>query len=196
MTRSDRSVVLPPGDDGELGVLLERHIPALHAFVRLRMGEALSSRESSADVVQSVCRELVRARGTVEFVNDAAFKSWLYSAALHKIMQKARHPGAQRRSTGREVAVDPDVASPVDLNLVTPSRVVSAKEEVERLEAAFAKLSSEDREVITLKKISGLSHAEVAERMSRSVEGSRTLLRRALVRLSALLQPERPGREE
>ena len=65
--------------------LLERNMPALQAFIRLRMGNALSARESSSDVLQSVCRELIAARGHVHFDGEAAFRSWLYTAALRKI---------------------------------------------------------------------------------------------------------------
>jgi type IV pilus assembly protein PilW len=66
----------------------------------------------------------------------------------------------------------------------TPSGVLQAREEVERIEAAFDALPDDYREVITLSRIVGLSHAEIAERSGRSEGATRTLLYRALGRLA------------
>ncbi len=69
----------------------------------------------------------------------------------------------------------------------TPSRAAQASEEVERIEAAFDGLPEEYREVITLSRVLGCSHAEIAARMGRSEGATRTLLYRALGRLSGVL---------
>lgn len=173
--------------DAALALLLERNMPALRAFIRLRMSDALSARESSSDVLQSVCRELIAARGHVRFDGEAAFRAWLYTSALHKILEKARRHGARMRHTAREHAGnDHDLANSYG-TCITPSRDASAREQVERFEAAFARLSETDRQVIALAKIAGLRHAEVAAQMNRTPESTRTLLRRALIRLSALM---------
>lgn len=177
-----------PVDDRELEQLLERQLPALQAFVRLRMGAALAARESSADVLQSVCRELLAARDRVAFEDEAAFRGWLYTAALHKILQKARHHGTGKRAVEREVAVDVEQLSRCYATCVTPSQVASAREQVTTMEAAFAELNERDREVITLARIAGLPHERIAAILDCSVEASRTTLRRALVKLAGLMQ--------
>ncbi len=179
-------------DETRIAELLEQNMPMLQAFIRLRMGPALSARESSADVLQSVCRELIEERGRFDFRGDAALRAWLYTAALRKIMQKARHHRSDRRNVGREAgAADPDAALlQCYASCVTPSRDASAREQVERFERAFQELSPDDQEVISLTKIAGLSHAAAGEQMGRTAEASRTQLRRALVRLAALLEPE------
>lgn len=178
-------------DDARLAQLLEQHMPTLQAFIRLRMGPALAARESSADVLQSVCRELIEERETFDFRGDAALRAWLYTAALRKIMQKARHHKSARRNVARETGTDPDKAL-LDCyaKCVSPSRDASAREQVERFEMAFRQLSEDDQEVISLTKIAGLSHAAAGEQMGKNAEASRTQLRRALVRLAALLEPE------
>jgi DNA-directed RNA polymerase specialized sigma24 family protein len=48
-----------PGDQLAIEALLERHLPGLRAFVRLRAGPAVRTRESTTDVVQSACREVL-----------------------------------------------------------------------------------------------------------------------------------------
>ncbi|MEM7199796.1 MAG: sigma-70 family RNA polymerase sigma factor [Planctomycetota bacterium] len=168
----------------ELTGLLERHLPGLRAFVRLRMGKALAARESTSDLVQSVCLELLATRRGLSFADDAAFRGWLYTAALHKISQKARHHSSQKRSPNHEEDADLQRIADCYAACVTPSQDASAREQVATMEAAFADLDEREREAITLVKIAGLQHEQVASIMGCSVEASRTLLRRALVRLA------------
>ena len=47
------------GDRGALLELLERYLPELRAFIRLRTGPRLLARETPDDLVQSVCREVI-----------------------------------------------------------------------------------------------------------------------------------------
>jgi len=169
------------------GQSLARHLEPLTAYVRRRMGPRLSARESCDDIVQSVCRELLTAEARLHFPNEEALHGWLRTAAMRKILQKARHYRSQRRSAGREVA-DAHASHVAAFGApLTPSRDASAREEVERFETALARLSAADREVITMIKVAGLSHEEAAQRTGRSVVASRTVLRRALIRLSELL---------
>ena len=62
---------------------------------------------------------------------------------------------------------------------------------MQRLERAFAQLSDEHREVITLAKLVGLPHRDIAARMGRTEAASRVLLHRALYWLGVLL--DAPG---
>ena len=79
------------GDGAAMDRLLERHLPALRAFVRLRAGPAVAEHESNSDLVQSVCREVLEGAGAFEYRGEAAFKSWLFTTALRKIVEKDRY---------------------------------------------------------------------------------------------------------
>ena len=61
-----------------------------------------------------------------------------------------------------------------------------AREELECIETAFDELPERYREVITLSRVCGLTTAELAERLELSEHYARTLLSRALARLSRL----------
>jgi hypothetical protein len=63
--------------------------------------------------------------------------------------------------------------------------------DMRRLEVVFAQLPEDYRQVITLARIVGLSHAEIAGEMGRNEGTVRVLLHRALVRLGWLLHQER-----
>lgn len=181
-----------PDDPDDFAEVLERLLPSVQAFVRLRMGAAVSARESSSDVIQSVCRELLEDReSSFEFRGEEALRAWLHTAALRKIMQKARHHNASRRAVDREIAFDADPAlAATYASCVTPSRNASAREQVVEFERAFWKLGPTDQQIITMIKVARLSHAEAAKHLGRTPEAARSLLRRALVRLAALLRPE------
>ena len=60
---------------------LERWLPELEGFVRLRVGRSLSPRESCADVVQSTCREILEHAPRFHTGGEEGFKRWLFHSA-------------------------------------------------------------------------------------------------------------------
>ncbi|MBL8723575.1 MAG: sigma-70 family RNA polymerase sigma factor [Planctomycetes bacterium] len=181
-------------DRDELENLLAANLPAVRAFVRLRTSAAIRARESRSDLVQSVCREGLETADQIEHRSDAAFRGWLFTAALRKLVARDRAMHTLKRARHREVSADAAEASNAALfdayaTVTTPSAVVSAREQVQRLEQAFEELSEAHREVITLAKIAGLSHQEIAAQLQITEEASRQLLRRAMIRLTRILDP-------
>ncbi|MCA8953339.1 MAG: sigma-70 family RNA polymerase sigma factor [Planctomycetes bacterium] len=176
---------------GDLEALLVEHLPYLRAYVRLRSNRAIRARESGTDLVQSVCREVLQGSSGFEYRGDGAFRRWLCTAALRKIVERDRAMKTQKRDVRREQVAATDTAQGALLDayatVSTPSVVLSRRENIEALEVAFDQLPEEHREVISLAKIVGLSHAEIAEQTGRSEAATRQLLRRALVKLRLLL---------
>jgi RNA polymerase sigma factor (sigma-70 family) len=189
------SMSLPPsqppphhGAGPNLEALLSQHLPGLHAYIRLRAGRMLLAKESAADIVQSACREVLEDRGQVVFDSDGMFRHWLYQAAERKILDRARHWKREKRDAEKEVgSLDEELWTGAYREIRSPSGHAIAREEAERLEAAFAKLPAEAREVIVLSRVVGLSHAEIAAELDRTEGSVRTLLSRSLAKLSALL---------
>ncbi len=177
------------GDAASLNTLIERHLPALFAYVRLNIGPKLRRREASGDLVQSICREVLADAGAFRYEGEGAFRVWLYTQALHKIRHRAEFWGAQKRDPGKEVP--PPDRSGHDGGLFdayqsfcTPSRAVMRRETIERIESAFAELPDDYREVILLSRVVGLTRTEIASRMGRTEAAIRNLLPRALAALS------------
>jgi len=178
------------GDRAAIGALLERHLPRLQAFVRLRMGPELRAFESSADLVQSACREVLQHLERYRYRGEDEFRRWLFATALRKVQNRVRYLRAERRA-GRRVERPPeasaageDALAELAQTLATPSRQAMLHEQIERLERPFAALPEHYREVITLARVVGLSHAEIARQMGRSEAATRVLLFRALAALS------------
>jgi len=186
------------GDGPAIDELLHRHLPALRAFLRLRAGPAIRARESAADLAQSVCRELLQQMPTFDYRGEAAFKAWLFTAAMRKLVERQRYYEADKRDVGREVHAAATTES-ADLlavygHVLTPSRNAQAHEAMERLERAFDALPPDYRDVIVWHRIVGLSQREVGERMGRSEIAVQRLFARAMAKLSAHLpDPEATG---
>lgn len=182
------------GDRGALETLLERHHGELHAFVRLRFGQLVGRRESSWDLVQSVCREVLEHADRFQYGGDDGFKRWLFTTALRKINDRRAYYLAGKRDVLREVQGSGSKDSEDDLmqhyrTFSTPSRAASDREEVARVEAAFDVLTDEQREVLTLAHLGGLSRGEIAEQIGKSEGAVRVTLHRALAKLSTELTP-------
>ena len=173
------------GDRDALDQLLQRYLPQLHAFVHVRLGPQLRARESSLDVVQSVCRQLLEAR-RFDFRGEDRFRGWLFTAALNKVRERHRRLQSDKRDVARE---EPTPAVLTALaHLVTPSQEAIGNETAAAVREALGALGEDHREVITLSRLVGLPHAVIAEVMERSEQAVRQLLARAMLQLTRELR--------
>jgi RNA polymerase sigma-70 factor (ECF subfamily) len=182
------------GDARAIESLLERNLPTLRAWVRLRCGPVLRARESSSDIVQSACREVLENLDRFRWNGEAGFRAWLYATAMRKIADRAEHWGAQKRDAAREVplhAPGPDGDTQVlDVyrSFCSPSAIATGRETMERIERAFERLTGDERDVIVLARIAGLSGPELAAELKCTEAAARQRLFRALARLSEALE--------
>lgn len=176
--------------------LLERHLGSLRSYIRVRLGRQLRHKESSMDLTQSVCRQVLQNFDSFDYRGEESFRHWLLRQAENKIRDRQRYWYRSKRDTGREdheaqtfVSGGPRKVAPAALqDLCTPSRHMAGREELARLETIFARLPEDFRTIIHAAKIEGLTHREIAERMGRSTVATRTLLSRALARLANELE--------
>lgn len=179
------------GDPTAIENLLCRNLAALRAFVRAKAGPRLLARESASDVVQSVCRELLEDLPVLHFDSEPAFRAWLFRAAWHKLVDRARRLETDKRDVARERVLASDAGDDHALaTFLTPSRDACAREDLARLEQAFDELPDEYREAIVLHKVAGLSYGEISAELGRSEGACRNLVYRGLARLAELLGPD------
>lgn len=182
------------GDENAAAVLLEQYLPRVRAFIRLRMNDALRKRESCSDLVQEVCVDLLRAQENFEYRGEAEFRSWLFQAALNKVRERQRFWMSNKRDVRREVkpavGTDSTRLSQIYLTLGTPSRQIMAEEHMQRLEAAFDELPDHYRQVVTMARVAGLPHEEIAKQLGKTVGATRQILGRALIRLGDLMKED------
>ena len=185
------------GDAGAVEALLERHLPALLGYVRLRADPLIRNHESCADIVQSVCREVLEDLGGFEYRGEAPFRKWLFAKAMAKLVDRKRFYLAEKRNPARlSWSRSGSQLEGLYATLCTPSQAAAAREDLERLERAFGRLSPDDQKVITLSRLVGMSHAAIAAEMDRKEGAVRVLLHRALGRLGLLMDAEARTRGE
>ena len=175
------------GDQQALAQLLQQCLPLIQGCVDREMGQQLRQQESRADVVQSVCREVLEdfRRHVFEFRGEAEFREWLKQATLHKVQGRARWFSAQKRDAERAVPLDTSI-TPQLADSRTPSRAAADHEEIVRFRQAMQRLDDTSRQVVELAWFQQLAHREVAERLGITEAHSRVLLSRALARIAKL----------
>jgi len=172
--------------------LLERCLPELRAYVRLRAGALIRRHEGHSDIVQSTCREVLEHLDQFRFPSEGAFRQWLFTTALRKLTHRRDYYTAEKRDARREIDIDAEPAGADGLlacyrAFASPSQAARLRDEIERIERAFEGLSEEHREVITLAKVVGLSRTEIAAQLGRSEGAVKMLLGRALAELAERL---------
>lgn len=186
-TASDRAddfaAAAERGDEQAFDALVVRFLPELRAFVRGRLGPLLRAREAESDVVQSTVREILTQRRRFDHGGDEGFRRWLFATAMRKVLDKRKHHTALRRDAARTDKDDERLVA-VAADGASPSEAALAKETLERLTAAFERLSPDYREAVFLARVVGLPRAELAHELGRTEASVRNLLHRALAELA------------
>jgi len=178
------------GDRTALEQLLAAHLPGLRGFIRLQAGRLLRAKESASDLAQSVCREALEDLTEFDYRGEAAFRHWLFKRAHRKILRRHEYYSAQKRDAAREHPADAsadDELLAAYRTLCTPSRELMDRQAVERIEAAMDRLPEDQRQAITLHRLVGLPHKDIASELGKTEGAVRNLVYRGLARLGMLL---------
>jgi RNA polymerase sigma factor (sigma-70 family) len=167
--RSTFRSVLPPDSHQTAWFFehLQPHDAMLRAWLRSRF-PALSDLD---DVMQEAYSRVLQAKETTSI---AAPKAFLFATARNVVLARIRH---QNTPFGGPRLVDIETESVLDESADVPHAVGRA-EEFELLTKAIQSLPTRCRQVITLRKIYGLSQKEVAARLGiaeRTVEAQGTI---------------------
>lgn len=185
------------GDGDAFAALFAQCERPLRRLVDLRVGGELNRRCSASDVIQET--QLTAFRRLEEFVHarPMPFTLWLRRLALQQISNLRRHHvRAAKRSVRREQH-GPDRSSVVLAESlaesgVTPSGVLAAREEIQRLQAAMAELSETDREILLLRYVERHTNQEVALLLDISENAASKRHGAALLRLRKIMKGQFP----
>ncbi len=182
------------GDVSAVGPLLEEYRGRLARMVNLRLDPRLAGRVDASDVLQESYVEITERLPRYLAEERMPFFLWVRFLVAQKLAQvHRRHLGTRGRDAAREVPlaprVGPDasslaVASAYLAHSETPSQVVGAEEERERVRRALDALSPMDREVLVLRHFEELSNSEVATLLGLAPSAASARYVRALQRLS------------
>jgi RNA polymerase sigma-70 factor (ECF subfamily) len=185
---------LAAGDTSARGPLLQRHRERLRQMIVLRLDRRLRARIDPSDVIQETIA--VATRKLAEYVRDRPlpFYPWLRQLAWERIVRLHRwHIRTGKRSVAREgggLPLPDESAAQLADRLAKGSSPIGRlmrAELRERVQAALAQLSDNDREVLVLRYLEHLRTAEIAAVLGLAETGVKTRQLRALRRLRNLL---------
>ncbi len=170
------------GDAAAMGLLMERHKAALYGYL-LR----LTSRADAADdIFQEVFLKLIR--NPAAYSERERFRAWLFTVARNAAMDRFRRDSARGEVPleGEEERPGPGETAPS--SEPGPAEAFDNKTAGERIEAALASLSDEQREVFYLRHYSGLSFREIAGMLGTPIGTVLARMSRAAARLRGKLE--------
>lgn len=163
------------GDASAWEALYRRAHPRLLAYARRRLPSEEAARDAVAETMARAVRGLSSFRG-----EGAGFDAWLSGIVRHVVLDARRSAG--RRPVSSMVGVA-EPASGAD----GPEELLLGAYEASAVRSAFSSLSEEDRELLELRVVLGLSAEEVAGALGKRAGAVRMAQSRALGRLRAAL---------
>ncbi len=165
------------GDRAAIDALFARCLPPLLRWSRGRLPRWARDLADTQDVVQEAVLQTFKHLETFEVRGEGALQAYLRQAVMNRIRDHIRRVG--RRPVATELDSQHEDADP------SPLEQAVGRETVERYEAALARLSDADRELIVASVELGYTPEQVAEATGRaSADAARKAARRALVKLA------------
>ncbi|HJX38338.1 MAG TPA: sigma-70 family RNA polymerase sigma factor [Anaerolineae bacterium] len=161
------------GDRAAIAEIYERHYSAIYRYVFYRVGDAPTAEDLTGTIFVRV----------VENIDSFVYRgrpilSWLYTIARNVVVD------FHRRGAGQATL-------PLDESLMTGGEDVEQAAEraltQRRLSAALSHVTEDQRQVILLKFVEGMSNEEVAQMVGKTVGSVKSLQHRALAALHRAL---------
>ncbi len=171
------------GGDHAFAALVDRHQAGVYRLARLLVGRD----DLAEDVLQQTFVSAWRAIGS--FRGEASVRTWLYTIARHAAW-KARAAQADAAVGGLETSDLEALGLAAGWGRDNPEEQAIRAEARAQLRAAFAVLSAEDREILTLRDLEGLSGDEAARLLGVGLPAMKSRLHRARLRLAAVIRKE------
>ena len=172
------------GDRTALDELFARCLPSLRRWARGRLPAWARDLAETQDLVQDTLFETFKHVDGFDHRGQGALQAYLRQSILNRIRNELKRAG--RRPAGTEL--DPDLADPSQ----SPLEAAIGTEATERYDAALARLSEDDRELVVARLELDMSYADVAEATGRpTANAARMAVSRALVRLAEAMKDER-----
>jgi len=180
------------GDREAFERLFERHRRDLVGLVKLRVGKPIRSRLDPSDVVQEAYADAVARLPDYLARRPMPFRLWLRKTAHERLIKLNEHHRYARRSVKREVPIPKRSSALLARRLVvsglTVSQDLSRREMAERVRQALARLTDEDREILTMRYLEHLENQEIAALLEIDPAAASRRHGRALMRLGRVLR--------
>ena len=175
---------------------LERYRSALRLLAHAQLARHRQLGLEASDLVQQTFEKAWRDREQFRGSTEAERFAWLRKILHHTFLDEYDRRRAGRRDRARQ-ALEADLTGSfagldelLAAKQTSPSERAVRNEDLTRLAEALERLPPDQREVVTLKHLVGLTLAQISERLGRSSEAVAGLLFRGRIRLRELLAQE------
>jgi RNA polymerase sigma-70 factor (ECF subfamily) len=162
------------GDAEAFGDLYERYMNQLYRYIYYRIGDP----GLSEDFTEVVFLRVWESMASFD-VDRISFKGWLFRVAQNLLVD-------YYRTRKKQHSLDEDFDFP-DPQQSPEDRMITSERETLVI-SALKELKQEYQEVLTLRFVNGLSHAETAQVLNRTIGAVRVLQHRALRALDKELE--------
>ena len=162
------------GDLDKLGLLFERYHRALYGFIFHMTGQ----RELSEDMVQNVFYRMLKYRNS--FAGKGEFVVWMFHIGRNILKDHAK----QQQRTGKHNELD-SIAEQIGGGVLADEQLKKKQDQL-LLHTALAKLSTDDREVLTLNKFQELKYHEIAQILNITEGAVKVRVHRAMSQLKEI----------
>lgn len=164
------------GDQAAFAEIYELHQPAVFRYVYYRVGDV----STAEDLTSTVFTRLVEKIDSYRY-RGRPLLAWIYTIARNVVADYHRHAKRSRVVPLNDRLVDD--SSNVE-------RAVQQRLTKGRLAAAMTELTEEQRQVVILRFIEGMSCKEVGRMLDKSTGAVKALQHRGLAALARILGPE------
>jgi len=183
------------GDMQAVSQILAHYRPYLAMLARLRSSRQLQAKFDDSDLVQETLVLVQRDLSEFEGSTEAELTAWLRRIMATVSGKHTRHYSRQRRDASLERQIEDDFSQSSQMvgrvlvaPNVSPSESSVRRERAVILSRALAQLPADYREALIINRLEGLTLAQTAERMGRSVDSVKKLLARGLLELKRQLE--------
>lgn len=168
------------GDKGALEQLLEKHQAQVYRFGMKMCRDPEDAREILQDTL------LALARGATDFREASSLSTWLYTVARSFCIKKRRRRKSAPQETSLEASPEADRVADQSRG---PDEVLSGKQVEAALDRAIHQLEPDQREVLVLRDVEGLTAPEVAHVLGISAQAVKSRLHRARLAVRESVAP-------
>jgi RNA polymerase sigma-70 factor (ECF subfamily) len=173
------------GDEEACTRLVTDHQRMVYQLALHLLGDPQEAADLSQEVFLRVFRTLSQFRG------QSALRTWIYRIVVNQASNRQRW--WRRRHRSQQVALDDPAASfgelPESRSFAMPDKVLQQNETAARVRAALDHLPFDQRAVLVLREIDGLSYEEIAASLGVAVGTVKSRLARARENLRETLRP-------
>jgi RNA polymerase sigma-70 factor, ECF subfamily len=174
-------------DADAFGALYDRYFDRIYRYARLRVGNAADAEDVTATVFLSAWRAIDRFSPK----HDASFAGWLFRLAHNAVVDRYR-----RTRDDMSLDVDGEALRAEEVTLLAnPESLLEWRLTVDELHHALLALTEEQREVVLLRFVEGLSAREVGDILGKQEGTVRGMQFRAIEALRRILVPQQGGKQ-